>query len=385
MQNWIGGQRQGLRLSIWIVPLLMIFSLAGCGRLPFGDRPASVSAQVSADTANQTGNQTTSGNAFVSLQPASGYGGLYVQVSGENWPRNMMVLVTLEDDQGRSETLAAADTDQAGNLTTGFLFPIDERWLSSGSLWVVTTTADGSIETKAKFTVVPPGTEVAMTSSSTETATSETIQTETAEDGKSDAAANETAGSEAANSEATESKNGESEQDSEHKVVLPLVSASGVERSSNQRNRRSSSSGRVIQAKIDIKPERSRGINCRDGQEWVTVVIFSSADFDATSVEPESVVVASGGDLGYHSGAAENTFVALALPSPVQSNLSAYQWQWHLDDVDGDGTIDLVMELRFDYTELTCDAAVAAVTGRTKDGNRFEGSDSVKMFTRGRS
>src|SRR5690606_13191139 len=87
--------------------------------------------------------------------------------SGSNWPQNMMVLVTLEDAQGRSETLAASDTDPAGNLTTGFLFPIDERWLASGSPWVVTTSADGSVEAKAQFTVVPPGAEIDLTSSST--------------------------------------------------------------------------------------------------------------------------------------------------------------------------------------------------------------------------
>jgi len=137
-----------MRASQWraFLALLLVLGLAACGRSSAADEPPTSSASLSADSSTQNSEIQ---NAAMALQPASGYGGLYVQVSGDQWPQNMMVLVTLEDEQGRSETLAASDTDQAGHLTTGFLFPIDQRWLDRESLWVVTTTADGRIESKA--------------------------------------------------------------------------------------------------------------------------------------------------------------------------------------------------------------------------------------------
>ncbi|MCC6455988.1 MAG: hypothetical protein IT328_13630 [Caldilineaceae bacterium] len=353
MHNLIQWRRQALMPGAWGVALLVALCVAGCGRLPFGNKPDAAPAQVSASASNQGSTM----NASLALQPASGYGGLYIQVNGNNWPQNMMVLVTLEDAQGRSETLAASDTDAAGNLTTGFLFPIDERWLASDLLSVVTASADGSIEAKAQFTVVPPGAEIAETSPSA-----------------TDADAVASAG--AAESGAAVSDPAESDPSFGNKVILPLVASSGVERSSS-RGGRSSSSGAVTQVDVEIEPGESKAIDCRNGQEWITVVIFSSANFDATSVDASSVVVAGGSDLGLYGDLAENSFVALALPRPVQGNLRANQWQWHLDDVNGDGTIDMVMEFRFDYTELTCDAVVVAVTGQTKDGKRFEGSNRV--------
>jgi hypothetical protein len=352
MHNLIQWRGQALRPGVWGAALLITLCLAGCGRLPFGDKPDAVPAQISASASNQGSNM----NASLALQPASGYGGLYIQVNGSHWPQNMMVLVTLEDAQGRSETLAASDTDQAGNLTTGFLFPIDERWLAAGSAWVVTTSADGSIEAKAQFTVVPPGAEVAITSPAT------------------DADAVPSTG--AVESDAVGSDTAEDDTGFGNKVILPLVASSGVERAGS-RTGRSSSSGAVTQVDVEIEPGESKAIDCRNGQEWITVVIFSSANFDATSVDASSVVVTGGSDLGLYGDSAENSFVALVLPRPVQGNLRANQWQWHLDDANGDGSIDMVMEFRFDYTELTCDAVVVAVTGQTKDGKRFEGSNRV--------
>jgi hypothetical protein len=243
-------------------------------------------------------------------------------------------------------------------LNTGFLFPIDERWLASASPWVVTTTADGRMEAKAQFTVVPPGTEIA--EASPEIATGKVMP---------DTAMTDTV---AISAEAEG-----------HTLALPLVVSSGAERGANRRAGRSSPAlaGGVTQVDIDIKAAGSKSIDCRKGDQWITVVIWSAANFDATTVDPGSVVVAGGSsDLGYRRDAAVDTLVALTLPDAVQSNLHAYQWRWHLDDVDKDGKTDMVMEFQLDYTELTCDAAAVAVTGRTKDGKAFEGSHPVDML-----
>jgi hypothetical protein len=266
----------------------------------------------------------------------------------------MMVLVTLEDAQGRSETLAASDTDSTGKLNTGFLFPIDERWLASESASVVTTTADGSIEAKANFTVVPPGSEVAMTSSVSATEETATVEEELA-----------------------------------HKTVLPLIastasdrdSAQSTGRATAQRNRGSSSvptsSAGDLQINVDVSAGGS--IDCRNGQQWITVVILSGEGFEATSVDPGSVTVSGGPELGYRGDTGTTTFITLAQPD-VRSNLGQYTWRWHTDDADGDGSIDLIMEFRLDYTDLTCNADVVSVRGRTKDGKTFEGIDQADML-----
>lgn len=344
-------------LYLVLAPLLLVaLVLAACGRL--SGTEAAPPAQLSAELSTQPGNAQ---NATVALQPASGYGGLYVQVSGSGWPRNMMVLVTLEDEQGRSETLAASDTDAAGNLNTGFLFPIDERWMASDSVSVVSTTADGSVEAKAPFTIVPPGTQIAST------APSPTPETNTTAATSSDATA-----------PLTETTAMHDEQ-WEHTVVLPLISSVGPERGSNRASRGASSratSTGDTKATIEIA---SGSIDCRNADQWITVVIYSSGGFDATSVDPGSVTLSNGSDLSY-GGDAELTFAAYSA-----RNRRANQWQWHMEDVNGDGAVDLVMEFRVGYVKLDCSATAIAVTGRTKDGRSFQSINPIKMRARERS
>jgi hypothetical protein len=74
--------------SSTILAMAVGINLAACGGSRSADKPAQVSANITDPTANTQ-------NASLALQPARGYGGLYVQVSGDNWPQNMMVLVTL--------------------------------------------------------------------------------------------------------------------------------------------------------------------------------------------------------------------------------------------------------------------------------------------------
>jgi hypothetical protein len=176
-----------------------------------------------------------------------------------------------------------------------------------------------------------------------------------------------------------------------HTLALPLVTTQGPEHAATRRSTRSASrtnSSGVTQVDIDVDPNGSKSIDCRKGQEWITVAIYSSGGFDATAVDPGSVVVSgSSSDLGY-GGAAITTFASLKANSkqkPVTRDRQAYLWRWHLDDVDGNGSTDMVIEFRLDYTKLTCDAAVVAVTGRTKDGRSFEGTHRVDMLVLERS
>jgi hypothetical protein len=135
---------------LYALPLLCALALAGCnGGAP---RPQlSVAASPAA---------VAQGAPSLALNPPLGHAGIYVQVSGSGWPRNMLVVIALADQSGRSNTLAASDTDQSGALTTGFLYPIDERWLTPGPHEVIAETADGQLQTSAEFMVIGPGTEI---------------------------------------------------------------------------------------------------------------------------------------------------------------------------------------------------------------------------------
>lgn len=119
----------------------------------------------------------------IAISPLSGYAGVYVQVVGNGWPPNDLVLVALGDEVGRSGILAASAANSNGQVTTGFLYPISPRWLSPGAHTIVAYTANGNLQASAEFQVVPGDgvTPVAAkpVASPTATATGLTIQTPT--------------------------------------------------------------------------------------------------------------------------------------------------------------------------------------------------------------
>ncbi len=352
--------------------LLVGLLLTGCSNLFSSNVAPATLAQAS------TGAQ----NATVSLEPASGFAGIYVYVSGSSWPQNMMVLVSLEDERGRSDTLAASDTDQTGNLSTGFLYPIDQRWITSDSAWVVTTTADGTIETKTKFTIVRPGEETASPSPlATATSGDDLAGDDPVGDG-STVATSPTGGTSSGSiggathvtttSTVTNSA-GAKDNEQEHVVTLPLISA--VESAS-------ASSADAKQVKIEIEPGT---LNCRNANKWFKIIILSESGFDASSVVPESMSIFGepGSEANYQNSPLFGTIQPVSFRASDQNRPSTYQYRWHLEDADGDGSIDMVMEFQVGYTDLTCDAAVVVVTGKTNDGGSFEGSKAIKM--RGRN
>ncbi len=98
------------------------------------------------------------GQPSIQITPGEGYAGVYVQVTGQGWPINGLVLVTLTDERGRSGILAAATVDEQGRLSTGFLYPANRRWLVPGEHTVLAYTPDDKLQAAASFTVIPsPG------------------------------------------------------------------------------------------------------------------------------------------------------------------------------------------------------------------------------------
>lgn len=102
---------------------------------------------------------------------------------------------------------------------------------------------------------------------------------------------------------------------------------------------------------IDIKPgsfpnsinPRSRGV--------IPVAILTTPTFDATTVDPSSVQFGPN------------------LATPVHSAL---------EDVDGDGDLDMILHFRTQETGINCGDTSASLTGRTNAGQAIEGSDFIK-------
>ena len=110
--------------------------------------------------------------------------------------------------------------------------------------------------------------------------------------------------------------------------------------------------GSAIEIDIDIKPGsfpnsinlRSRGV--------IPVAILTTPTFDATTVDPLSV------HFGPHE--AEET-----------------HGTGHIEDVDADGDLDMVLHFLTAETGIQCGDTSATLTGETLDGHDIEGQNSV--------
>jgi hypothetical protein len=103
---------------------------------------------------------------------------------------------------------------------------------------------------------------------------------------------------------------------------------------------------------IDIKPGSfPNSINPRSKGK-IAVAILATDTFDATTVDVSTVL-----------------FGATATEAaPVQSSL---------EDVDGDGDLDMILHFNTQHTGIQCGDTSAFLTGETFSGQMIEGSDSV--------
>lgn len=102
---------------------------------------------------------------------------------------------------------------------------------------------------------------------------------------------------------------------------------------------------------IDIKPATFPNIINPNSKGKFPVAILTTSFFDATTVNPASVF-----------------FGATEVP-PVHSAL---------EDVDGDGDLDMILHFVTQYAGIACGNASASLTGETFSGMEFEGSDSIE-------
>ncbi len=104
---------------------------------------------------------------------------------------------------------------------------------------------------------------------------------------------------------------------------------------------------------IDIKPGSDPNSINSKSMGLVPVAILSSANFDATSVDVGTVKFGPGQAAPVHSG--------------------------HLEDVNGDGLLDMVVHFVQKDTGLSSGDAEAVLIGFTFGGLEFCGMDAVKV------
>jgi len=109
----------------------------------------------------------------------------------------------------------------------------------------------------------------------------------------------------------------------------------------------------TLQIAIDIKPDSDpNSINPRS-KGVIPVAILTTDTFDASSVDPTTVLFGRTGT--------EATSVHAAL-----------------EDVDGEGDTDLILHFNTQATGIQCGETSASLTGKTFDGQPIEGSDSIR-------
>lgn len=106
----------------------------------------------------------------------------------------------------------------------------------------------------------------------------------------------------------------------------------------------------VLDVEIDIKPGSDpNSINLKS-KGVIPVAILTTPDFDASTVDPATVLFAGA--------------------SPTH---------WALEDVDGDGDIDLILHVPTQSTNIQQGDTEACLTGQTFGGQDIQGCDSVNV------
>jgi hypothetical protein len=107
------------------------------------------------------------------------------------------------------------------------------------------------------------------------------------------------------------------------------------------------------EVRIDIKPDDSSNNVNPYSRGVIPVAILGSETFDVTDVDAATLAFGPGG-------------APIAHPSG------------HLQDLNHDGVIDLVLHFRIQDTGIACADGAATLTGETTEGLPFQGTDSIQ-------
>jgi hypothetical protein len=110
-----------------------------------------------------------------------------------------------------------------------------------------------------------------------------------------------------------------------------------------------------IEVQIDIKPgSYPNSINLKSKGK-IPVAILTTDDFDAYDADPVSCEFAG-----------------------------VYPLRWHMEDVDHDGDLDMVMHCKTQELDLARDSTEATLEGETYGGTPIVGTDSVNIVPKGK-
>lgn len=119
----------------------------------------------------------------------------------------------------------------------------------------------------------------------------------------------------------------------------------------------------VVEATVPLRVDiEVRGRPCGPGKGVVPVVLWTTDTFDAASVDHASVTL----------GQARETHVDRRSGVPRR----------HVEDVDGDGDLDLVFHFRSDEIGMSCASDVVPFNGRTYDGRPVTAGGADGGFVR---
>jgi hypothetical protein len=114
----------------------------------------------------------------------------------------------------------------------------------------------------------------------------------------------------------------------------------------------------VIEVDIDIKPGSDPNSINLGSKGTIPVAILSTEDFDATTVDPETVELAG---------------------ATVGTKGKSDRLMASIEDVNGDGRLDLVVHIETEELASIPGDTEAILTGLTYGGTPIEGSDSIRI------
>jgi hypothetical protein len=126
----------------------------------------------------------------------------------------------------------------------------------------------------------------------------------------------------------------------------------------------------TMRVEIDVKPGDDSNRIRPSSNQVIPVAVLTTPNFDATTLDPSTVCFGAdpppGGTTSYNQ------------PPGVDADCNEAHRTGHLEDVDGDGDLDMVLHFETRQTGIDPGDTEARLTGRTTDGTPFEGSDFIR-------